>query len=398
MDVRIASYTLTSACGKGLQALSDSLQSRQSALSPNNYADSFLDTWIGRVEGIEEHELPAAFRHLDSRNNRLSDMALQHDGFSESVSSLAERLGPARIGIVLGTSTSSVGKTEYGYRELDESDHMPAAYQQANVHNPHAPGHYVAQRLGVTGPAMTISTACSSSSKVFAAARRWLDCGIVDAVVVGGVDSLCLSILHGFASLELISAEPCRPFDRRRDGINIGEAAGFALLVRAEGPTALSDIPLALTGSGESSDAFHMAQPHPTGQGAATAMSAALRSSALSCDQIGYVSLHGTATPANDLAETKALATVFNPETPVSSTKGWTGHTLGAAGITGVIVALQSLSQGFIPGTLNLHEPDESLAFPVLRDNIDRQYNHAMVNSFGFGGNNCSLVFSRLLH
>lgn len=398
MDVRIASYTLTSACGKGLQALSDSLQSRQSALSPNNYADSFLDTWIGRVEGIEEHELPQTLRHLDSRNNRLSDMALQQDGFSESVQSLADRFGATRMGVVLGTSTSSVGKTESGYRELDEHDHMPVAFQQSNVHNPHAPGHYVAQRLGITGPAMTISTACSSSSKVFSAASRWLDCGLVDAVVVGGVDSLCLSILHGFASLELISPDQCRPFDRRRNGINIGEAAGFALLVRGEEPNFFSEIPLGLTGSGESSDAFHMAQPHPDGQGAATAMSAALRSSGLSYDQIGYVSLHGTATPANDLAETKALATVFSPETPVSSTKGWTGHTLGAAGITGVVVALQSLTKGFIPGTLNLHEPDETLAFPVLRNNLDRQYNHAMVNSFGFGGNNCSLVFSRILH
>ncbi len=398
MDVRIASYTLTSACGMGLHPLTQSLQKRTSGLQRNNYADSHLDTWIGRVGAIEGHTLPSALQHLDSRNNRLSDLALVQDGFADAVYGCVERFGPTRVGIVLGTSTSSVGKTESGYAQLDELDHMPALYQQADVHNPHAPGHYVAQRLGISGPSMTISTACSSSSKVFAAASRWLGCGLVDAVVVGGVDSLCLSILHGFASLELISPEQCKPFDRHRCGINIGEAAGFALLVRPEDASAEHDGSMALTGIGESSDAFHMAQPHPDGQGAASAMYAALGTSGLAPDDIGYVSLHGTATPANDLAETRALASLFNPETLVSSTKGWTGHTLGAAGIAGAIVALQSLKEGFVPGTLNLEEPDDALAFPILKNNIEQHYDHAMVNSFGFGGNNCSLVFSRVMH
>lgn len=398
MAAKIVSYTLTSACGTGLQSLGNSLQARQSALRPNDYADSNLDTWIGRVGGIEYHDLPSELLHLDSRNNRLSDLALSQDGFCETVLGLIERFGPTRLGIVMGTSTSSVGKTESGYAELDESDHMPSSYQQPQVHNPHAPGHYVAQRLGITGPAMTISTACSSSSKVFAAASRWLDCGIVDAVLVGGVDSLCLSILHGFASLELISPEQCRPFDRTRNGINIGEAAGFALLVRPNSQVAVEQTPFALTGFGESSDAYHMAHPHPEGRGAAAAMAAALHSSGLACEQIGYVNLHGTATPANDLAETQALATLFNSDTLVSSTKGWTGHTLGAAGITGVIIALESLKRSLIPGTLNLDEPDEALGFSVLKNNVERDYHHAMVNSFGFGGNNCSLIFSRLIH
>jgi len=398
MNVSIASYTLTSACGWGLQPLRESLESRVSALQPNNYADSHLDTWIGRVAGIEEHELPTPLQHLDSRNNRLSDLALLQDGFSDKVSLACDQFGPTRVGIILGTSTSSVGKTESGYARLDVNDQMPAEYQQADVHNPHAPGNYVAQRLGVTGPAMTISTACSSSSKVFAAASRWLACGLVDAVVVGGVDSLCLSILHGFASLELISAQKCKPFDRNRNGINIGEAAGFALLTRSDNRIAAADAQFALTGIGESSDAYHMAQPHPDGRGATAAMSAALTTSGLSCNQIGYINLHGTATPANDLTETKALAALFNEQTLASSTKGWTGHTLGAAGITGVIIALESLSQSRVPGTLNLDEPDESMQFPIARDNIDRHYHHAMVNSFGFGGNNCSLIFSRVLH
>jgi len=170
------------------------------------------------------------------------------------------------------------------------------------------------------------------------------------------------------------------------------------LLTRSDNRIAAADAQFALTGIGESSDAYHMAQPHPDGRGATAAMSAALTTSGLSCNQIGYINLHGTATPANDLTETKALAALFNEQTLASSTKGWTGHTLGAAGITGAIIALESLSQSRVPGTLNLDEPDESMQFPIARDNIDRHYHHAMVNSFGFGGNNCSLIFSRVLH
>ena len=396
MDVRIVSHTLTSACGRGNQSLMAALAAEQTPLTPNDYRDSYLDTWIGRVMGLEEYQLDTALQALNSRNNRLSDLALNQDGFASQAAAAITRFGAHKVGVVIGTSTSSVGRTESGYSQLNDQEQMPAAYQQPDIHNPHAPGHFVAQRLGVTGPNMTISTACSSSSKVFVSAARWLQCGLVDAVVVGGVDSLCLSILHGFASLELVSTRPCRPFDRDRDGINIGEAAGFALLMRAEDCSSEHRSDLRLSGYGESSDAFHMAQPHPEGKGAASAMEAALHTSGLAAEQIGYINLHGTASRANDLAETKAVASLFPQSTKVSSTKGWTGHTLGAAGITGAVIAMEALRKGWLPGTLHLDNPDQELAFPVMKNSVDLQVEHVMANSLGFGGNNCALIFSRV--
>ena len=399
MSIRIANYTLASACGLGLEQLNQALSCEQTPLRKNNYEDSNLDTWIGCVEGVEHHRLPASLKALDSRNNRLADLALSLDRFDQSIDRAVKRLGSHRVGVIIGTSTSSVGRTESGYTQLDSSDRMPDSYQQSDVHNPHAPGFFVARRLGITGPSMTISTACSSSTKVFAAGSRWLRSGLVDAVVVGGVDSMCMSILHGFASLELVSVNPCKPFDTDRDGINIGEAAGFALLLPEQKSDEGEHTDINLTGIGESSDAFHMAQPHPEGAGAIAAMAAALKSSQCAPDDIGYISLHGTATPANDLTEAKAVASLFSDVTLASSTKGWTGHTLGAAGITGAVITLESMRTGNIPGTLNLENPDEALGFPILKNNRslapEQSLDHAMVNSFGFGGNNCSLVFSR---
>jgi 3-oxoacyl-[acyl-carrier-protein] synthase-1 len=370
--------------------LHDALKQGRSGLRPNDYPESGLDTWIGRVEEADTHQLPQTWASLDSRNNRLADLALSLDGFDQAVETIREQVGAHRIGVILGTSTASIGRTESAYAALDNGRVTPR-FQQPTVHNPHSVGHFVANRLGLGGPSMSISTACSSSGKVFAAAARWLNASVVDAVVVGGVDSLCLSILHGFASLELISTQQCRPFDADRDGINIGEAAGFALLL----PAATAGYEFHLAGSGETSDAWHMAQPHPEGLGARDAMRHALDTAGLSPADIGYVNLHGTATPANDVTEARALAGVFDSPVPASSTKAWTGHTLGAAGIVGAVTALDVLSSGHVPGTLNLTTPEAGLAYPVLQHSTTTQRDHVMCNSLGFGGNNCSLIFGR---
>jgi len=207
--------------------------------------------------------------------------------------------------------------------------------------------------------------------------------------VVGGVDSLCLSTLHGFHALQLLSSEICRPFDSARNGISIGEAAGFVLLERE--PAAVN-----LVGCGQSSDAWHMSSPHPDGLGAQAAMHEALRAANLKPEHIGYVNAHGTATPANDRAEAAATRAVFGRDAvPISSTKGVTGHTLGAAGITEAIVVIQSLEQETLPPSANLREIDPLLGLDLVTSSRRSELRYAMSNSFGFGGTNCSLIFGR---
>lgn len=368
------------------------LRSRQSGLRQNDLSGCDIDTFIGRVADVEEISLPANLQHLASRNNQLAWLGLQQDGLLDGLARLIDRVGSDRVGVLMGTSTSSIGRTEEAYTDLDASGCMRGAYRQPGVHNLHSPGLFVSAATGITGPALTISTACSSSAKVFASAARWIRHGLVDAVLVGGIDSLCLSILYGFQSLELVSTAPCRPFDRQRDGISLGEAAGYALVVKAGlAPNAR----LMLAGYGESSDAHHMSHPHPEGRGAVLAMSRAMARAAVDAKRIGYINLHGTASKANDRVETFALSEVLTPATLASSTKGWTGHTLGAAGILESVITLDALATGLVPGTLNCNELDRDFRFPVVVDNEERSLQYAMTNSFGFGGSNASLIFRK---
>jgi 3-oxoacyl-[acyl-carrier-protein] synthase-1 len=393
MRIAIRSYTATSAAGIGLAAMHESIERRRSGLTSNNLENCDLDTWIGRVTSLEDTSLPQHLNHLHSRNNQLAWLGLQQDGFLGAVEDLANRIGADRIGVVMGTSTSSIGRTEEAYTALEPSGLMAMEYRQPEVHNLHSPGIFVSAATNLAGPTLTISTACSSSAKVFATASRWIRHGLVDAVLVGGVDSLCLSILYGFNSLELVSANICRPFDRRRDGINIGEAAGFAILARED---LVPEAEFVLLGYGESSDAYHMSHPHPEGKGAVLAMDQALKRSTIAADDIDYINLHGTASKANDLVETNALAQRFSSRTLASSTKGWTGHTLGAAGILEAIITLEAMRNDLIPGTLNCEEADPEFRFSVLEQNVNQTVQHAMTNSFGFGGNNAALIFGRL--
>jgi 3-oxoacyl-[acyl-carrier-protein] synthase-1 len=390
MRLSIAHYTATSAAGVGIGALRDAIASRTSGLRPNDLEHCGLDTWIGRVAAVDDTALPDGYAHLDSRNNRLAWLALQQDGLLEALARIVADAGAQRVGTVIGTSTSSIGRTEEAYRCLDHSGQMPPLYRQPEVHNFHSPGLFVSRIAGLEGPAMSISTACSSSAKVFASAARWIGCGIVDAVLVGGVDSLCLSTLYGFNSLELISPEPCRPFDVNRRGISIGEAGGYAILCR---PELAPGAGLALAGYGESSDAHHMSHPHPEGLGAIAAIDAALSRAGLDAARIDYVNLHGTGSRANDLVETRVLARRFDERTCASSTKGWTGHTLGAAGILEAVITLDAMYTGLVPGTMNCDERDPEFSFPIQQDNRSRRLRCAMSNSFGFGGNNAALVF-----
>jgi 3-oxoacyl-[acyl-carrier-protein] synthase-1 len=390
MRLAIGQYTATSAVGAGLDAMREAIRTSRSGLRRNDLEHCDLDTWIGRVAGVESVDLPEHVAHLDSRNNQLAWLGLQQDGMLDSIATLVEKAGPERIGIVMGTSTSSIGRTEEAYRQLLPSEAMPSEYCQPHVHNLHSPGIFVQAVTGIAGPSLTISTACSSSAKVFASAARWINHGLVDAVLVGGVDSLCMSILYGFNSLELVSSNLCRPFDRRRDGINIGESCGYAIVAR-EG--FVDDADFALLGYGESADAYHMSHPHPEGKGALLAMTQALQRAELDARDVDYINMHGTASQANDRIEAHALGQLFSKNTLASSTKGWTGHTLGAAGILEAIITLEAMRHGEVPGTLNCDEPEDDFAFRVTQENVEKPIRYAMTNSFGFGGNNATLAF-----
>src|SRR5262245_20664640 len=386
VPLSVAAYTASCAAGTGRRAILESLRNRRSGLSRNDFTEAPLDTFIGRVAGGEANPLPPALAHWECRNNRLAWLGLQQDGFFDAVRRAREKYGAGRIAVVLGTSTSSIGATEEGYRGLGPDGQYPEELRRPPVHTVHSLGCFVQEALGLTGVCVTVATACSSSAKVFPQAERLIRLGLADAAVVGGVDTLCYSVLFGFNSLELVSAEPCRPFDPERKGISLGEAAGFALLEKSgDGPK--------LLGYGESSDAHHMSSPHPEGLGARHAIGDALKRAGLSPRDIDYINLHGTASQKNDEVEARLVATLFPATTRASSTKGWTGHALGAAGILEAVISLLALESGFMPGTLNTRELDAACGPQIRLDNGEGVIRNVMSNSFGFGGSNCVLLF-----
>jgi 3-oxoacyl-[acyl-carrier-protein] synthase-1 len=386
--LRINAFTASSAAGKGVAATLEALRSRASGLSRNDFGEQPVDTYIGRVSGIEDAPLPAHLEQWECRNNRLAWLGLNQDGFVAAVSAARRRYGSTRVAIVFGTSTSSIGATEEAYAHLDAAKRFPQHLRNPLVHTPHSTGDFLQHALELEGICVTVATACSSSAKVFAQAERLIRSGLADAAVVGGTDTLCGSVLFGFNSLELVSRERCRPFDAARSGINLGEAAGFALIERdGAGPQ--------LLGYGESSDAFHMSSPHPQGLGARNAIADALIRASMAAEEIDYVNLHGTASQKNDEVEARVIGDLFGANTVASSTKGWTGHTLGAAGILESVITLLALEHSMAPGTLNTTRLDPACGSQIRIENTEASLRTGMSLSFGFGGSNCALLFGR---
>jgi 3-oxoacyl-[acyl-carrier-protein] synthase-1 len=388
----VTHVALASALGHGSAAAFDALVQSRTGLRRNDFLDCALDTCIGRVDGVESEKIPGELAAFDCRSSRLAQLGLRQDGFVDAVGRARDHYGPHRVGVFIGTSSSGILSAELAYRERDAATGaLPATLAFRETYNHFSVTDFVRRSLRLEGPAATISSACSSSAKTFAAAARAVAAGLCDAAVVGGVETLCFTTLHGFASLELLSRQACRPCDAMRDGISIGEAAGYALLepkdVRGDEP--------GLLGYGETSDAYHMSTPHPEGLGAARAMQHALERARLSAHDIDYINLHGTGTRNNDAAEDAAVISVFGNDVPCSGTKGWTGHTLGAAGALEAILTLLCLRHGFVPGTLNTVHPDPLLKSRIVLEGQRRTIRRAMSNSFGFGGSNCSLIFGR---
>jgi 3-oxoacyl-[acyl-carrier-protein] synthase-1 len=385
----IAGYSTVHAAGVDNAASWQAIAAGRSGLKPNDLSWCDLPCWIGEVAGVDASPLPLEWMAWDCRSQRLAWMALQRNRFRDAVADAVARYGAQRVGVLIGSSTSGIHDTELAYRRRLHDGRWPDDFDYRRIHSLDAVCRFSAAVLGLQGPMVAIATACSSSAKVFVMAQRWIDCGLIDAAVIGGVDSLCLSTLYGFNSLQLLSLDKCRPFDAARAGISIGEAAGFVLLDRR--PAAINFI-----GGGESSDAWHMSAPHPEGIGAQDAMRAALKAAQRLPADIGYVNAHGTATLANDRAEAAATQAIFGAgAVPVSSTKGVTGHALGAAGITEAIVVIQALEQQTLPPSANLHALEPGLGLDVVTQPRRAELRCAMSNNFGFGGSNCSLIFDR---
>jgi len=386
----LSALSTVNALGVGLDATARGLRENRSGLRFCDYEDARLDTYIGRVDGVEQAPIEGALAHYDCRNNRLAQMALRADGFADAVAAAAGRYGADRIALILGTSTSGLREGERAFaRRAPGTGALPAEFCFTETQDHHSLTAFVQGYLGLRGPAATVSTACSSSAKVFADAAQLIDAGICDAAVVGGADSLCLLTLYGFNSLELTAGTPCCPNDAARSGISIGEAAGFALLERAEaagGAVAL------LLGYGESADAHHMSAPHPEGLGAELAMRRALEMADLAPGAVDYVNEHGTGSRQNDQVEDAAIARVFGDGMRSSSTKGATGHTLGAAGILEIAICCLAMRHGFIPGNVNLQTLDPAFRCRVEAATAAGTVRHALNNSFGFGGSNCSIL------
>ncbi|MGV2288925.1 beta-ketoacyl-[acyl-carrier-protein] synthase family protein [Trinickia sp. YCB016] len=352
--------------------------------------------YVGRAMALLDIAPPAHLARYDCRNNRLLLAALAQ--IHGAVGQACERYGAQRIGVVLGTSTSGVGSAEAALARQASANanasasvplRAPFDYVQMEIGTA-AP--FAAAVLGVKGPAFTISTACTSSAKAFVSARRLLQLKLCDAVIVGGVDSLCELTVQGFASLESTSAARINPMSRNRAGINVGEGAALFLMSREEGPVRLA-------GAGESSDAHHISAPDPAGAGGEIALRAALADSGIDASAIGYVNLHATATRKNDEMEAHLMARVFPRGVPASGTKPLTGHTLGAAGATELAFAWLTLARDDVALPRHLWDGDADPALPAL-DLIEDERRlapdqYVMSNSFAFGGSNVSLVLGR---
>ncbi|MCX4063176.1 beta-ketoacyl-[acyl-carrier-protein] synthase family protein [Pseudomonas sp. S1Bt30] len=337
---------------------------------------------VGGVQG-ELARIPVELGQQSSRNNQLLlEAALQ---IEDEIRQAIHTYGTSRVGVVLGTSTSGIDEASRGIAEYLRDNHFPGTYdyQQQELS---APANFLADWLQLSGPAYVISTACTSSARALMSARRLLDLGLCDAVICGGVDSLCKLTLNGFSALEAVSDTRCNPFSRNRDGINIGEAAVLFLMSRQPAP-------IALLGSGASCDAHHISAPEPSGKGALQAMRKALASAKLMPEQIGYLNLHGTATQHNDAMESLAVASLFPAGVTCSSTKPMSGHTLGAAGALEAAFCWLSLRHGQVPPHVWDGEADPVLpALQWARVGEPLEKNCLMSNSFAFGGNNVSLI------
>ena len=380
----LTAWATVNALGLTTSQVVQALQKTQPALSTPPDGTGF-QTVCGMVDP-NLPTLPEPLAHLDSRNNRFIAQALSE--IKNEIDAALDRWGPERVGICVGSSTASMDEIESAFQRHASTGRLPENFDVLAKGSADGLVRAVQALTGIRGPSAVLSNACASSGKAFASAKRWLEADLADAVLVGGSDSLCQLTLRGFRALGLLAPQGSRPFGLNREGIHIGEGSAFCLMEReGEGPRFL--------GAGETADAHHMTTPDPDGRGASAAMQNAIEQAGLEPHDIDYINAHGTGTPFNDEMEARAirlaLGTKANPI--VASTKGFVGHTLGAAGAIEAVFVLTSLTHQFTPASLGADPLDPSLPIQIATERVDMPVEFALSNSFAFGGSNVSLIF-----
>lgn len=385
--IPITAYSACNGLGQTTAEVIDALFAGRHGLTP---AESWLgvSTWVGLVPG-ELPALDARLRSYESRQARITSLVTLP--LLDAVERAKQRWGSGRVGLLIGTSTAGIAESERALVHQREHGKLPDDFAIERQHALHATVEVIRALTGVRGPGYVVSTACSSSGKVFASARRLMAAGVIDAAIVGGVDSICQLTVRGFASLEVLSPEPCRPFSSERRGINIGEGAALLLLERRSRGV---DAAVELLGVGESSDAFHMTAPHPEGEGACVAMQRALAGAGVEADEIDQINVHGTGTAKNDETESKAIRRLFPQHERISvvATKGYTGHMLGAAGATEAMFVAATIERGELPASVGAAPIDPSLGVQVELERRARATRRVLSNSLAFGGSNVSVL------
>lgn len=354
------------------------------------YRDDLLNEHKGSYFGQIKAKLPRLDEYHEHKSRNSAVLAFLTDSIKDSINELKQKYSKDRIAIILGTSTSGLDETENELKKFMQTG-VPSRDFYYKSQEFGDPSMFLADYLEIDGPAYTISTACSSSARALICGKRMLESGLVDAVIAGGADTLCKVPINGFNSMGVLSQERCLPFNKNRAGINIGEGGGLMILSKEKAS-------LELLGVGESSDAYHVSSPDPSGAGAISAMEMALNDASLKTDDIGYVNLHGTATKLNDAMESKAMASLFKGKVPCSSTKYMTGHTLGAAGIVEAAILCYLLKHDLdLPVQDFSHdEIDDTLdECGLIKEKIKAKKKVMMSNSFAFGGNNASIIIAK---
>ncbi len=378
----ITAHAAVNALGRSTAEVLANLDAGRSGLRPPPF-EVPLTTVVGAIPG-ELAPLPSEWSDYDCRLSRMAKLA--YDEVHAAVVAARERWGAERVAVILGTSTGGLHATERAYFQWRDDGTVPDDFDFHRQHDFNGLGELLSKLSGIDGPTYTLSTACSSSGKVMAAAWRLIEADVIDAALVGGVDSLCRMTLQGFHGLGVLSDTHCRPFSAERKGINIGEGAAFQLIER-EG-----DSDVWVLGVGESSDAHHMSSPHPEGRGAAEAMSRAMAQAGLEVEDIDHINAHGTSTLLNDKAEAIAIHALFGDRVPVVSTKGFTGHLLGAAGGTEASFAIHAVRSNRIPANLGVEPKDPDVHIDVRPESRTQRVRRVLSNSFAFGGSNVSLL------